>query len=524
MDESSVGPIPSDDEQGQPMTESSKASHQSDPSPASKDTPPPPPSASNRGQGPRRERFPLHWQILIGLIIGGLLGWLSGWLALRRTGWTTEAADVVVERLEYIFYQLVGDLFLSALFVIVIPLITTSIILAVNNIASRSRFGIIGLKTIAYYLSTSTIAILIGLVLVNTIQPGVSSGPEPLLTAEQAERFEGERQDMERRLGLPEGRAEGTAFLNTIRDMVPRNLVVAAATNNILGLIIVSMVVGFFLSRLKGRQGEVLTDFFEAIYSITLSITHVIIRLAPIGVAALIATTIALNYARLAPDDRFIDLLRGILLFSATVVGALLLHFGLVLPLILYFVGGINPFKYYHAMAPALMTAFSTASSAATLPLTMKCVEERAGVSRKTSSFVLPLGATVNMDGTALYECVAAIFIVQAFGYQLDFMQQLFVVVVALLTSIGVAGVPSASLVAILVILQSVGRQLEAQHGVVIPLETGVAILFVFDRFLDMCRTAVNIFSDSCGAAVIARTEGETDLLVAVSPSSKLAS
>jgi len=170
----------------------------------------------------------------------------------------------------------------------------------------------------------------------------------------------------------------------------------------------------------------------------------------------------------------------------------------------------VNPFRHYHAMAPALMTAFSTASSAATLPVTLECVEKRAGVSRKTSSFVLPLGATVNMDGTALYECVAAIFICQAFGVELTFGQQFMIVVTALLTSIGVAGVPAASLVAIIVILQAVQAQLPPDAPALI---LGLGLLFVFDRPLDMCRTAVNIFGDSCGAVVIGKSEGEQTIL-----------
>lgn len=463
-------------------------------------------------------RWPLHWQILLGLIVGAFLGWLTARHALAATDWSTAAAAAVVKLWPYEVYSLVGDLFLSGLFLIIVPLITTSIILAVNSIAARSGFSRLGLKTLGYYMGTSTIAILIGLFLVNLVQPGDSGGDAPLLSVEQTERFADDRREMYSRLGVAEDEVRGSSFLNTIRLMVPRNLVGAAVANNLLGLIVVSMVIGFFLSRMQGRQAQVMTDFFEGIYSLTLSVTHLVLRFAPIGVAALIAGTIALNYARLAPDDRFGDLLRGIVLFSATVLGALLLHFVVVMPLILFFVARVNPFRHYHAMAPALMTAFSTASSAATLPVTMDCVQNRVGVSRKTSSFVLPLGATVNMDGTALYECVAAIFIVQAFGYQLDLWQQLLVVFIALLTSVGVAGVPSASLVAIIVILQSLRTQLEAQHGIVIPLEAGVAILFVFDRPLDMCRTAVNIFSDSCGAAVIATTEGETGLLTDTKP------
>jgi Na+/H+-dicarboxylate symporter len=191
-----------------------------------------------------------------------------------------------------------------------------------------------------------------------------------------------------------------------------------------------------------------------------------------------------------------------LLAFFFTVLAALAVHFLVVLPLLLWFVGRVNPLRHYQAMAPALLTAFSTASSSATLPVSMDCVERRAGVSNRTSSFVLPLGATVNMDGTALYECVAAMFIAQAYGLELGFAEQFTVVLVALLTSIGVAGIPAASLVAITIILTAIGLPVEA-----------VGLILAVDRVLDMCRTSVNIFSDSCGAVLIGRLEGEQGIL-----------
>ena len=189
--------------------------------------------------------------------------------------------------------------------------------------------------------------------------------------------------------------------------------------------------------------------------------------------------------------------------FFFVVLAALATHIFVVMPILLRSVGGVNPLKHYQAMAPALLTAFSTASSSATLPITMDSIENRAGVSNKTSSFVLPLGATINMDGTALYECVAALFIAQAYGLDLTFTQQFTVVVLALLTSIGVAGIPAASLVAITIILAAMG----------LPAE-GIGLILAVDRVLDMCRTAVNVFSDSCGAVIIARSEGEQTKLV----------
>jgi len=225
-----------------------------------------------------------------------------------------------------------------------------------------------------------------------------------------------------------------------------------------------------------------------------MKITEWVMRFAPIGVFALVAKVVA---------GTGLEVFKPLLVFFLTVLLALLAHMFIVLPLMLRFLAKVNPVRHYQAMSPALLTAFSTASSSATLPLTMDCVEKNAGVSNRTSSFVLPLGATVNMDGTALYECVAALFIAQAYGLELSLATQFTVVLVALLTSIGVAGIPAASLVAISIILGTIG----------LPAE-GIGLILAVDRVLDMCRTAVNVFSDSCAAVIVARSEGEKDLLL----------
>lgn len=222
-------------------------------------------------------------------------------------------------------------------------------------------------------------------------------------------------------------------------------------------------------------------------------ITDWVMKFAPIGVFALVAKVVATTG---------LDAFKPLALFFITVVLALGTHFFVVMPVLLRTIGRVNPWRHYRAMLPALLTAFSTSSSSATLPMTIECVEKNAGVSNKTSNFVLPLGATINMDGTALYECVAAIFIAQAYGIELSFATQFTIVMVALLTSIGVAGIPSASLVAISIILAAIGLPLEA-----------IGLILAVDRILDMCRTTVNVFSDSCGAVIIARTEGEQDIL-----------
>ncbi|MEX0777528.1 MAG: dicarboxylate/amino acid:cation symporter [Phycisphaeraceae bacterium] len=455
----------------------------------------------------------LHWQILLGMVIGAGIGYLLGLWAVKQLPADVPAAQAGLQAMQtvrasgwFIFFQLVGDLFMRGLQLIIVPLVVSSIVLAVVNMGAGQGLGRLGAKTLAYYACTSLIAILIGLLLVNLVSPGTDSQGLGILENRDLSAFEGDQRAVEARAG---GRT-ASDFLNVFRQMVPPNPVAAAAEGQLLGLIVVSLVSGFFLARLGGEPQRVMVSLTQGIYDITMKITDVVLALAPIGVLGLLVATVAEQYAKLAPDARFAQFLTGIAQFAGVVFVALALHFVVSMSLILLLVARVKPWRHYKAMAPALITAFSTASSNATLPLTMECVEERAGVSRKTASFVLPLGATVNMDGTALYECVAAIFICQAFGVELTLGQQFMIVITALLTSIGVAGVPAASLVAIIVILQAVQAQLPPEAPALI---LGMGLLFVFDRPLDMCRTAVNIFSDSVGAVVVARTEGETSVL-----------
>ena len=264
----------------------------------------------------------------------------------------------------------------------------------------------------------------------------------------------------------------------------------AAVEGDILAVIFFCLLFGFFITTLKDEYKEPLKTFFEAVFKVMMGITHFVIRFAPIGVFGLIAKTTAATGLEVFPP---------LAKYFITVVLALCIHFFVTLPLILKFFGRVRPANQYRAMAPALLTAFSTSSSSATLPLTIKCTEENAGVSNRVTSFTLPLGATVNMDGTALYECIAAIFIAQAYGFNLDFSVQFIVVLTALLASIGAAGIPSAGLVMIAIILNALDWPLE-----------GVGLILAVDRPLDMLRTTVNVFSDSCGAVVIAQSEGET--------------
>lgn len=415
------------------------------------------------------KKIALHWQIMIALVLAAVMGSVTG----------TEGTLFGIHWMP--IYVFLGTLFLNALKMIVVPLVVSAIISGIAAIGDKGGFGRLGMKTLSYYLFTSFIAIMIGLVLVNIIQPGVSDAPPPPI--EQNEKVS---------LAV-EGKGAGDVAEIFIR-MIPTNVIQAAADGQMLGLIFFSLLFGYFLTKIHGAGRQTQQNFWQGLFEVMMKITDWVMKFAPIGVFGLVAASIA---------KTGFDQFGNLALFFLTVTLALAIHFFVVMPLILRFIGGVkNPWLHYEAMLPAILTAFSTSSSASTLPVTMESLEERAGVSNRVSSFVLPLGATVNMDGTALYECVAAIFIAQLFGVHLDLTTQLLIVFIALTTSIGVAGIPSASLVAISIILVAVGLPAEA-----------IGLLLVVDRLLDMMRTTVNVFSDSVGAVVIARSEGEKEVL-----------
>lgn len=431
--------------------------------------------------------MPLHWKILLAIILAGLAGLLI-------------PADASIAGLQLTeVYSFIGTLFLNALKMLVIPLVVSSIICGIANIGSADNLGRMGLKTLGFYLLSSFLAILIGLLLVNLMTPGLINGEaagEQLNLSHSA--------DVQDKLKEVEGRGSGDIAAIFLR-MVPSNVVAAAAEGQMLGLISFSLLFGFFMTRLPDRKEEqspkdgllpaksTLMGFWQAVSDVMMDMTMFIMRFAPLGVFGLVAATVAnTGFAAFQP----------LLIFFTCVLLALFIHIFGTLSVLLIALGRLNPLAHLKAMSPALLTAFSTASSSGTLALTMECVEKNAGVSNRTASFVLPLGATVNMDGTALYECVAAMFIAQAYGLDLSIGTQLSIVIVALLTSIGVAGIPSASLVAITVILGVIG----------LPLE-GIGLLMVTDRVLDMLRTSVNVYSDSCCAVIVAKTEGEEGIL-----------
>jgi Na+/H+-dicarboxylate symporter len=418
-------------------------------------------------------KLKLHWQILIALGLAVVAGLLTG----------TDAGVFGVSF--YAMFDFVGKLFLNALKMLIVPLIVSSIIVGIAGIGGTQGLGRLGGKTLLYYLTTSLLAILVGLLVVNAVAPGIVDG-QP---ARDLVGFSAETESVQEKVA---GKGTGDVVEVFLR-MIPTNVVQAASSGEMLGLIFFSLLYGFFMARISEAYAEAQYNFWQGMFEVMMKITDLIMRFAPLGVFALVAKVVA---------STGFDAFAPLAAFFFTVVAALAIHFFVTLPLLLYLVGRVNPVRHYRAMGAALLTAFSTASSSATLPLTMECVEKNAGVSNRTTSFVLPLGATVNMDGTALYECVAAMFIAQAYGIDLSFGTQFTIVMIALLTSIGVAGIPAASLVAIAIILAAIG----------LPVE-GIGLILAVDRILDMMRTSVNVFSDSCGAVIIGKSQGEQGIL-----------
>lgn len=413
------------------------------------------------------KRLALHWQIFVSLLLACGVG-----LAVDGAGQTGQALTAGS--------QFVGRLFLRALTMLVVPLIAASIISGVAELGKGAGLARLGFKTAAYYLATSLVSVVVGLVAVNAFTPGYIGGRPARAVLGLDDAGEG--------ISAQVGERDLSDLLGVFERMIPRNVVSDAAEGQMLGVIFFSLLFGYAMARLPEEQGRVLRAFWRGVNAIMLRITGWVMRWAPVGVFALVMPVVV---------ESGLEAFATLAMFVACVLSALLVHGLVVLPLVVSLVGRVSPWGYLRAMAPALMMAFSTSSSAATLPLTMGRVRS-AGVSERVSGFTLPLGATVNMDGTALYECVAAIFVAQSYGVELGIVGQFTVVVVALVSSIGVAGVPSASLVAIALILTSVG----------LPLE-GAALILAVDRLLDMCRTTINVWSDSCAAVVIASSEGE---------------
>ncbi len=399
------------------------------------------------------KKIALHWQILIAILIAIAFGSFFPYQT-RYVEW-------------------MGTIFIRALKMIVVPLVLSSLISGVTSAGQEGKLGKLGLKTVLYYLSTSLLAILTGLILVNLIKPG--RGIEGILSSVN---------------GIPN--IVPKPFSETLVEIIPTNLFEALTVNEaMLSVIFFAILAGIYITRLKENHRNQLTGFFNAFFELMMKITLFIIRLAPFGIFGLVAVVVA---EQSASSELFTSLGK----YMLTVIAGLLFHNLITLPLILLLVARVNPIKHYQSMATPLITAFSTASSNATLPVTIEAVEDKSGVSNRISGFTLPLGATINMDGTALYELVVAGFVAQIYGIDLSFGQQFIMVATALLASIGTAAVPMASLATMSIIFSAIGLPFEA-----------IALILPVDRPLDMLRTATNVFSDSCGAVTIATSEGE---------------
>ncbi|KPL01967.1 MAG: sodium:dicarboxylate symporter [candidate division Zixibacteria bacterium SM23_73_2] len=391
--------------------------------------------------------------IFIGILAGGFCGWAFGESMLS--------------------VKFLGDIFLNALRMIIVPLIICSMITGVTNLGDIRRLGKTGYKTILYYMATTGISVVIGIILVNLIQPGIIEGAGKGVLPE-----------------LLKGKEE-FSFIDVLMGLIPSNLFKAMTEMQILPLIIFSLLFGGVLTTL-GEKAKPVINFFAVSNEAIMKIVHLIIYFAPVGIFGLVAGKLG----AVGGGQAFYLELSKLGKYALTVIVGLLIHGIFVLPLLLFVFTKRNPISYLYNMITALTTAFSTASSSATLPVTMECVEKKNLVSQKASSFVLPLGATINMDGTALYEAVAAIFIAQSFGIHLNFSHQVIIFFTATLAAIGAAGIPEAGLVTMVIVLQSVN----------LPIE-GIGLILTIDWFLDRCRTTVNVWGDSVGAAIIAKTK-----------------
>jgi Na+/H+-dicarboxylate symporter len=365
-----------------------------------------------------------------------------------------------------------GDLFMRALKMLIIPLVLSSLISGVSNLGGSENLGRLGIKTLSYYVLTSTLAIITGLFFVNLLKPGVG-------VDRSAE-------------GLVDGLSTSANSIGeTLLGIVPTNLFESLSRGDMLSIIFFAILFGFFITKVGDKPRIIMTDFFNAMFDVMMKITMWVIRFTPLGVFGIVSKVIA-------DQDDLMGLAARMGLYMLTVLLGLFFHAFITLPLLTRFIGKVNPLKHFKAVTTPLLTAFSTSSSGATLPLTMTAVERNDGVSNKITSFTLPLGATVNMDGTALYELVVAVFIAQAYGFDLSFGEQMIMVLTALLASIGAAAIPMAGMVMITVVLTVAG----------LPLE-GIGMVLAVDRILDMFRTSVNVWSDTCGAVIIAKSEGE---------------
>jgi Na+/H+-dicarboxylate symporter len=417
----------------------------------------------------------LHWKILIGMLLGLIFGFLM--LQIEGGSGFTKA-----------WIKPLGTIFVKLLKLIAVPLILASLIKGISDLKDISKFASIGVKTIIIYVITTVIAISIGLTLVNVFNPGdgVSDATISKLTETYATNSSVQGKIAEA------NRQQQSGPLDFVVDMIPENAFSALSNNKLmLQVIFLAIFLGISLLLIGEKRAKPLKDVFDSLNDVVLKMVDLIMLTAPYAVFALLANVVV------SSGDP--ELLYALLFYASVVVGGLLLMVCFYL-IVVAIVVKKNPFWFLKQISPAQLLAFSTSSSAATLPVTMERVEEHVGVDKEVSSFVLPVGATINMDGTSLYQAVAAVFIAQALNFDLTFTDQLMIVLTALLASIGSAAVPGAGMVMLVIVLESVGFPAD-------KLAIGLALIFAVDRPLDMCRTVINVTGDATVSTVIAKLE-----------------
>ncbi|QDH71682.1 dicarboxylate/amino acid:cation symporter [Lysobacter alkalisoli] len=421
--------------------------------------------------------MPLHTRMLIGFIVGAGAGVLANFFA-GQAGWLDGLIHYVTDP--------VGQLFLRLLFMLVMPLVFSALVLGVVEIGDPRSLGRIGGKTLLWILAVTTVAVTIGLVCVNLLEPGRGLPQEvgQTLLAASSERA-----------AEVAGRREGVSGIQILLNIVPRNPVQAAANGDLIAVMFFALMFGIAATVVRSDGTRSFVSAVQGVYDICLKLIGWVIQLAPYAVAALLfSITAKLGFEVLVQLARFVG----------TVVLALGIHFFIVIPLLLRVFGGMSPLAFFRGAEPALLTAFSTSSSSATLPTTLKVTEENLGVPRRVVRFVCTLGATANMNGTALFEGITVLFLAQFFGVDLSLGQQVLVLMLCILGGIGAASVPGGSLPVIAMILVMFG----------IPPE-GIGLILGVDRFLDMCRTVVNVGGDMAGSVVIGRSEARAGIATA---------
>ena len=419
----------------------------------------------------------LHWQIVIGLFLGLIWGLLSSII-----GWNEFTSE---------FIKPFGTIFVKLLKLIAVPLVLASLVAGVASLNDTTRLSRMGGKTVFIYMITTLLAITIGLVMVNTFQPGKSLPQETMDSLQQTYSSSLENRSASADEVLNRG------VLDFMVDVVPDNFFAAASDNSrMLQIVFVAILLGVGIIHMGGKKAKTLVTVFDAFNDVIILIVELIMKTAPFGVFALMAALII----DLAGDDlgKAFELLGALGWYSLTLVIALIIHVFLVYSTMFkIFSKEVGLFEFFKAIRPAMLLGFSTSSSSATLPVTMERVEKNLGVDEEVSSFVLPVGATINMDGTSVYQAIAAVFIAQALGMDLTIAQQLMIVVTAAAASVGAAGVPGAGIVMLVVVLETIQ----------VP-TAGIALILGVDRILDMCRTVVNVTGDAAVAYVVASTEG----------------